>query len=290
MSADQNLNPEHIQKAEAAASASSCRACHASSPCGCCRFLRLWLLAAVGALALAGILAWWLNLPDEHTWQIVLAVVVAILWIKAVVCLVYVIFAGFHEKCAADAGAPPTRSACLMRLACKLYAFFFWLLIFALIELPVLWLRARHEQFAVRFAQLLHLPPRFTTGVLCWIAWALFWIVVPGLLIPFGSMIARSGFAALKRSEVMQALSALRRWRYWIGFAAALAVGICIPLHLVGWIPRVRSAHAEITSATLRFAAAYVLAVTALLLLSWNTARVLASISSKGAANNTPRE
>ena len=137
------------------------------------------------------------------------------------------------------------------------------------------------ERVAVRFAQVLHLPPRLTTSALTWCVLVLLWLLLPSLMLPVGSLVASRGFAALRWRAVAYALRALRTLRYWGGFALALAC-VYASIRLTGWIPERPTLRAELWSAGLRLGSAYVLVVTAIALIAWGTGRVTTNASDAG--------
>jgi len=224
------------------------------------RFAAVWALQCFGALALLGIGYWWLTWPDEQAWQLLSSAVVAVLLLIAFVWLEHKVFSEVDQQ----------RRTIVGRAISSYVAFAIWLGCFAVLEALLVKIWSGVEQTAVRVAQVLHLPPRATTSVLDWAAWGLVWIVLPALLLPVGSVLARSGSGPLR-----DAFCALGNLRYWVGVCLALLVGAYVPRVLIDWTPERATLNGEMWSAVLRLGLAYILAVTAVVFVSWNTAQTL---------------
>ncbi len=228
------------------------------------RSFAIWGLQLVGSLILLGVSYWWLTWPDEETWQVVASLCVALVVVAAALWLERTVFAAFHHDARAGYISPAS-----------LLAFTVWVAIIAVVEFMVAIFNSEVERIAVRLAQIAHLPPRATVAGLDWAGWGAFWVIVPALFLPFASLAAREGFAAFRRSRASIALATLRNPRYWGGLLIALGIGAYIPYRLINWIPEQRSLRAELWSAGLRLSAAYILAVTAVVFLSWCIARTM---------------
>ena len=233
---------------------------------GMFRFAATWTLQLFGTLLLLAGMYWWLSWPDEYAWQIAASAVMALLLLAGTVCLERTVFAA-HQDCAGKVLPWLGFTQCA--------AFGLWLAVFAVLEFVLLSVSGGVERVAVRFAQVLHLPPRLTTSALTWFVFGLIWLLLPSLMLPVGSLVASRGFAALRWRAVAYALRALRTLRYWGGFALALACAYA-SIRLTGWIPERPTLRAELWSAGLRLGSAYVLVVTAIALIAWSTGRVTA--------------
>ena len=232
---------------------------------GMFRFAATWTLQLFGSLLLLAGMYWWLSWPDEYAWQVAASAVMALLLLAGTVCLEREVFAAHQDS--ADGLLPrPSFTGCA--------AFGLWLVVFAVLEFLLLSVSGGVERVAVRFAQVLHLPPRLSTSALTWCVLVLIWLLLPGLMFPVGSLLSRSGFAALRWRAVAGALRALRTLRYWAGFALGLAC-VYASIRLTGWIPERPTLRAELWSAGLRLGVAYVLVVTAIALIAWNTGRAM---------------
>ncbi len=67
----------------------------------------------------------------------------------------------------------------------------------------------------------------------------------------------------------LRSLRVLRQPMYWILLGILIALGVCVPYKLVTWIPDLTTLHQQAWSAGLRFAAAYLIVITAFILLVW---------------------
>ncbi|MDR3764006.1 MAG: hypothetical protein P4M01_07920 [Acidobacteriota bacterium] len=219
------------------------------------RFALSWLLLCLAALALCAGFYWWLNWPDEHFWQVCASALWALLLLAAASLLARTTLAASGEQ---------TRLLPCPRLV-PTTATALWLLVFAAVEFALSALYEGSESVSVRLAQLAHLPPRFMIVTLHGILCAAAWFVVPLVLFPMGAALARGGFRGLRTPWLH---AALRSIRYWSSFVAALV--LFYGAHcLIEWIPARATLHGEIVSAAWRLSAAYLLAVTAVVIVSW---------------------
>jgi len=225
------------------------------------RFAAVWILQCFGTPLLLAGFYWWLTWPDEHFWQVCASFLWAVLLVVAAACLMRTVLA-----------APAAESSWLTKpIALPCVATALWLLVFAALELALAHVDDRVESVAVRFAQLLRLPPRLSIGLLHGIVCATMWLVVPALLLPLGSWMAGSGFGALR----LGFQRVIRSARYWAGLASALVL-FYLSHRLIDWIPEHRTLHGELVSAGWRLGLAYLLAVTAVVIAAWNTSRAQA--------------
>jgi hypothetical protein len=236
------------------------------------RFAATWVLQCIGTLLLLVCMYWWLTWPDESAWQVVASALTAFLLLAGVACMECSIFAAGHNP-----------STGLRLPTCSAFgAFALWLMVFGIAELGLVSIDEGVESAAVRFAQMLHLPPRLTTRVLDWGVLAFIWLLLPALMLPLGSLLSNRGFAASRQKAMSNALHALRSRQYWVGLCLALA-GIYGSSRLTQWIPERRTFRGELWSAALRLGAAYLLAATAIAFIAWNTAQVILSTDAETA-------
>jgi hypothetical protein len=76
------------------------------------------------------------------------------------------------------------------------------------------------------------------------------------------------GFAGFGGRSLAAAWKVFRRGRYWVSYLAVFALGIYVPVQLVHWVPEVESLGAQVASLAARFLAAYLMMVTAWLVLA----------------------
>ncbi len=186
-------------------------------------------LAGNAVLLLLGY--WWLSLPDRTVWQVALSVLVALVIIFAALWLHAAALAAFHPQ--------PPPGGLAWRALRRLPLFLICLLLVAAVSVALLWLAAWRPSTQLGVAAL-----------------AL-------ALLPLISQAAGGGFSA------RVALRIPGQWRYWnIGVVIFVLAGAYFPYRLIWWIPEVGSFAAQAASVIVRFGLAYVLAVTAWLLLA----------------------
>ncbi len=241
------------------------------------RFSATWALQAVATLTLLALSYWWLTWPDEKLWQVAASLLIAIVLAFFSLWMQCTVLGAFYSA--------PTGT--LRRSLRSLPAYTLWKIVFGIIELALLAFYWNGEKYAVRLAQILHLPPRTVTSTLDWGTWGVIWVLVPAVLLPIGSLVARDGFAALREAGIQNGLGTLRKLRYWLSLAVVLLTGVYLPYRLIHWIPNRATLRGEVWSAALRLSAAYLLAVTALVFLSWSLARMLAAPAEEGTPPST---
>ena len=203
---------------------------------------RIWLLNVLGNAVLAAAVYGWFWIPDEKAWQLVLSAAAALVIPAALIWLYGITVA------ALEGGARR-----LARCALWLAALALW------IEL-MMWLSGFGPRMAAWLASLLTMlvqrpvSPAITTAVTAGL-----WPVVLAagilLLVPFGSLSARKAWRVY------------RSGRYWLGSAVLLLAGFYLPWKLAMWAPKIGGITMQARSMVLRFGIAWVVAVTAWLLL-----------------------
>jgi hypothetical protein len=96
--------------------------------------------------------------------------------------------------------------------------------------------------------------------------WLVRWAILPVLLLPMLSFIAEYGWSGFRAFGVFA-----RRWLYWIEAPLLLVCALALPLKLLGWVPQVGGFGMESISFVVRAGLAYLLFVTAWLLLAFVT-------------------
>jgi len=225
---------------------------------------RIWLLQFLLNPALLALAVGWLLIPEAKAWQVastgLLAVVILIvaLWLHATT---FAYFGDYH-------------AAGFLRLRASFrpgntLPFAIWAVLFVFC-LHVVWHAGQSvAEFSVYLESISPAWLRRTMGEtgtdksLTFTFWALFWIVVPGLLLPFGVQAARNGFQAFKRAGT-------RAWRYtignrvyWSSLIMLAIVGAYLPGLLIDWLPKLESMNSESISLVARFTVAWLLAATA---------------------------
>ncbi len=171
----------------------------------------------------------WFWLPDSYIWGVALAAVQGIVLIAAGLWLMATTLL-FYRK--AHAGTDLRLRPICQEALHRVPALSAWALVFAL----ALWLSLR-----------LKAP--------VWI-----WIIPAILLLPLAEQVAAEGFRGMSR----------RAWRarYFPDAAILAAAGAYLPYKLIGWHPQLHGLALQTTSLAVRFAAAYLLAIVAWLMLA----------------------
>jgi hypothetical protein len=103
----------------------------------------------------------------------------------------------------------------------------------------------------------------FLTGLFDGIVFALRWIVVPALLLPFAFLAADLGFRGWGRAGVAAWKTLIVRLEYWVVVGLAAGLGVFLSQRLVYWTPRSTdpTLAGETVSLILRLSLAYLLAL-----------------------------
>jgi len=94
------------------------------------------------------------------------------------------------------------------------------------------------------------------------------WVLLPLLLLPWGAEVAANGFAGFGGRSLRTAWRVFRRGSHWSSYVVLFALGVYVPSQLVYWIPEVQSFGGQAASLAGRFLAAYLLFITAWLVLA----------------------
>ena len=96
--------------------------------------------------------------------------------------------------------------------------------------------------------------------------WLVRWVILPVSLLPMLSAIAGDGWRGFRAFGAFT-----RKWLYWIEAPLLLLGALALPLKLLGWVPQVGGFGMQTASFVLRAGVAYLLFVTAWLLLAFIT-------------------
>jgi len=219
---------------------------------------KLWLLNLFGGAVLIAAVYFWLTLPDAHGWQVagsgVLALLIAFfgLWLKTG-SVGYFRMAEFRENGEVWRG--------FRHALPHLIPYAVWSAVLGACECWLWHLRMYAPQFGVYAWQQWHLhlgSPRQLYHAADWGLLILIWLLLPILWLPVASTIAGLGLRHVARSWRV-----LRRPVYWIWFVVLMLIGAYVPYKLVWWIPDLSTLRRQAWSAGARFAAAYVLMISA---------------------------
>jgi hypothetical protein len=221
---------------------------------------KLWLLNLFGNAALIAAVYFWLLLPDAHGWQVAasallaLAVVFFGLWLRTG-SFAYFRVAEFRDN------ASVWRA--FRHSIRHIIALAVWVIPLALLELGLFSLVRYTPQFGVWWWQkapaLRFGSPRTVFHTAQWLLWIIMVLLVL-LWVPVGSTVAAVG---LKLSRIARSFRLLKRPQYWLWFIVLVFVGFYVPCKLIWWIPDLETLRSQAWSAGLRFAAAYIVVISA---------------------------
>lgn len=227
--------------------------------------LKLWVLNLFGNAAVFAAGYGWLLIPDAHGWQVggsallALLVIVFVLWLRAGT-LAWFRVAEFRTQ--------PAIGGAFRRGFRHVVPLAMWAVVFAIIAWIILSAGNYTPQFAVWIRQKVNAgpPPRNVMRDTDWLLFLLLWVVLPAVWIPVATTIAAWGFAG---AHIRRSFRVLRQPLYWILFCALIALGAWVPYKFVTWVPELSTLRQQAWSAGLRFAAAYVVLITAGIGMMW---------------------
>jgi hypothetical protein len=229
--------------------------------------VRLWLLNIVGNAAALAAWYFWLLVPDAHGWQVAgsllaaVCIIVLVVWLRAGT-FAYFRLAEFRNNGALwHAFRQSLRHIVALAVWALVLAAALWFLISLRTYPPQLgvWLWQKLPAW-LRFAS----PHQITRGA-DWLLWFLILVIVPAVWLPVATTVAATGFG----KGLARSWRVLKRAMYWGWFCVLIFVGVYIPYKLIWWIPTVDNLRKQAWSMGLRFLAAYVIVITALIALVW---------------------
>lgn len=227
--------------------------------------LKLWLLNLFANAAVLGGWYYWLLIPDAHGWQVASSAVLAlitvlfVLWLRAGTLAWFRVAEYRTQPAIGSAFRRGARHIIPLGIWAALGAFIAWIIFSAGIYTP---------QFSVWIRQKAGTGPssRNVMHASDWLLFAVVWIVFPAIWAPVATTIAATGFSG---GHALRSLRVLRQPMYWISLCVLIALGVWVPYKLVTWVPELTTLHQQAWSAGLRFAAAYLVLITAFILLVW---------------------
>jgi hypothetical protein len=249
---------------------------------GTLRHRRLWLVQFCANPLIAALFAVWLLIPVANAWNIVLNVFVALV-IAASAIVLHGGTLNYLRDCDHDERVPlgPALWRALRHLlaiaACIAAFYLLWMLTdrvdgysdavpaYLRSEMPAL-LRTR-----VTLA--------FLTSAYSWLAFALRWLVIPGLILPFIAATADQGFRGFWRAGPSGWRRAAWSLQYWFLLVIAVLVGVLAAPAILAWTPNLATStlRFESISVAVRAICAYELALWAWILACYAVTRASAA-------------
>ncbi len=225
--------------------------------------LKLWLLNLFANAAALGAWYYWLLIPDAHGWQVAWSAVLALLIVFGIVWLRAGTLAWFRV---AEFRKQSVIGGAFRRGLRHVVPLLMWFALGAIIAWVLLSAGNYTPQFSVWIRQKVNAgpTPRTVMHNTDWLLFVLLWVVLPALWMPIATTIAAAGRAHFGRS-----FRVLRQPLYWMLLCVLIGIGVWVPYKLVTWVPELNSLSAQAWSAGLRFAAAYIILITAFIALVW---------------------
>ena len=193
------------------------------------RSWRIWLIQFFGNLLLFGLFAGWLLLPVANAWYLVLNILLAALFLVAVFILhggtLNYFYSRSHKEGATLGSVFVRALRNLLALAVSAgAAYLLWMVVGkadAYQETLPAYLRSMTPMSLRKHASLAAFKQSFDACL-----FALRWILVPGLLLPFWGSVSRLGFRGFGREGLAAWKASLGRISYWgmVVFSALLGV------------------------------------------------------------------
>lgn len=227
--------------------------------------LKLWLLNLLGNAAVVAVWYYWLLIPDAHGWQVAWSAVLALITVLFVLWLRAGTLAWFRV---AEFRAQSTIGGAFRRGLRHLIPLAIWAALGACIAWIILRAGSYTPQFSVWIRQKANAgpSPRNVMHGSDWLLFVLLWIVFPALWAPVATTIAATGFSG---GHIGRSFRVLRQPMYWISLCILIGIGVWVPYKLVTWTPELTTLRGQAWSAGLRFTAAYLVLITAFILLVW---------------------
>lgn len=223
---------------------------------------RLWLLHFTGNAASIASIYWWLGIGDAKAWQLFATVIFGTAILFFGLWLHCGTFVWFRDQ------QPPSLMPAFRSSLRKLPAFASIGLIALLVYLSIHWLDSRAYPPSVSIASWLtfHIrkpvpPLRIYQGFHAGL-WAIRWLILPAYLLPLASAVSVHGWRAF-RGVGTQTLPQF----YWLKCVTLTLGAFYLPALLIHWIPEVHGITLQTSSFVARFLLAYLLFITAWLLL-----------------------
>jgi hypothetical protein len=229
---------------------------------------RVWLIQFIGNPLLFLLFAGWLLIPVANTLYIILNALVAILLIAATTTLHGGTLNYFSEnELSLNAPLKQGFSRALRNivpiLICAAAIYFLWMLI------------DKFDDSRYRIPLYLHsmlsasMRNRISTyAIYCAleiIAFALRWILIPGLILPFAAAASNNGFRGLAVGGFRRMNNAIGSFSYWLVLTLAAVVGVYATQTILDSTPNFATStyHHEMFSLVIRFVISYALALIA---------------------------
>jgi hypothetical protein len=235
------------------------------------RHRRLWLIQFIANPILFGLFAGWLLIPAAHTWQLALNALLAIVIVVAVV----VVHAGTMNYFSdTNRIENPELAGAFLRAMSHIVAIGVCAAVFY-----VLWnLLDKADPYQFQLPPYIrsifpvslrrHFSLESLEAIFQWTIFAVRWIVIPGVVLPFLVRTADLGFRGFSGSGFSEWRKAIASVSYWLVLAGAVLAGVLATQKIMNWTPdfRTSSLRHESISFAVRLPLAYLLGLFAWML------------------------
>jgi hypothetical protein len=230
---------------------------------------RLWLIQAVGNALLFWAAFTWLGLRDSRNSQLIetalfgLLILIPWLWLQNGTMAYCAdrsqgLWAAFRKSLATLA---------LFSAVVVVFAILFWSL--GRLQGPLTDAGQRTASWLTFHLRKPFKPPTWIRTYLA-ILWGVRWIVLPVLMLPLASGVARDGLrgSRLATSRI-----------FWLEYLIALLLGFWIPTLLIHWVPALSGTTAQVLSFVVRCGLAYALIITSWIAVAFFSGRRIRPIA-----------
>lgn len=245
---------------------------------------RVWLIHVIANAGLMVSFFYWTRIPDEHGWQFVFTVLVGVLIAFSTLWLHCATLDFFARR--------DSFTAALKRTISRVPWFLLWTAIFGV----ALWFIGKGWTYdAQTGGWLRHLLPSFLRKSISprtmmsfssAVIWFGFYFLWPIVALPMGAQVALHGLRGFFSATAFRTLRSLR---FWIMYAICFLIGAYIPFRLAWMTPTKPSPlSTQELSMAVRLGCAYLLLVTAWLVLCAAIMRASGGEKAEGIAENEP--
>ena len=224
---------------------------------GLARWRRAWMwivLEIVGVALLVALGLLWTRIPEKHTWQVLLTLVVPLIVAAAFLALQAETVRAFLRREAGTARVSLAWGAATLLIWIAI-GWLLWALLDRFDDHTFNWamyLNSKASEHArVHWASYQHINRELE-----WVEWTLRWVIVPGLLVPL-AFTSAWGFRRLPWRRVLRLFI---DWRWWPVVLACALVAEAWPQTWFEANPH-GSVHAQVTRVLLKVVLAYLLAI-----------------------------
>lgn len=210
----------------------------------CIRSWQLWLIQFFANLFLFGLFAGWLLLPVANAGYLLLNILLALIFLAVVLVLqggtLNYFYALGHKEDTTLKGVFARALRNFVPVAvCAGAAYLLWVAaVMAGVSLEALpaYLRSMTPVFLRKHVSLAVYQDFVDTGL-----FALRWMVVPGLVLPFLASVSRLGFRGFGRQGFTDWKTSLRSLAYWGVVILSALLGVLAAEKIMGWTPDFRT-------------------------------------------------